>query len=441
MMSGINPVKNTTFWQNLAPKKKRVVMIMAMAVGLGVFVWILLPADKNPAHRQRVDVNGRVLANIDTRKIGIESLAAELRQQQQIVAKQQDTIRLLEKGVKTNREAGLADGAQNRVQELEQKIKNIESSLAEQGWSIKDLKTFGIVEKNAESNTTNTSTPPPSQALPIAARPLTPFESASPVVTTAGENHVVEPLKIVNLSAQPTQEELDAKQQENSVTIFIPSGSIISGILMNGIDALTADGARDNPFPALVRVKADAILPNEYRADVKECFALLGGYGDLSSTRAMLRGESFSCVTEDKRYIQTAFPAYAVGEDGKAGLRGKLIDKAWPIIKNTSIAGFFSGVAEAFSSTPVAAINVNGSGSRQFIKNLSKDTLQNGVSSGASRGFEKIADWYMRLADKIYPVIEIDAKRKVDMIVTEGFYLEIMQDRKNKAATPIPAQK
>ena len=39
----------------------------------------------------------------------------------------------------------------------------------------------------------------------------------------------------------------------------------------------------------LIRVQEDAILPNEYRADIKECFVNVSGYGELSSERYVAR--------------------------------------------------------------------------------------------------------------------------------------------------------
>lgn len=59
---------------------------------------------------------------------------------------------------------------------------------------------------------------------------------------------------------------------------------------------------------------------------MRECFVLLAGYGDLSSERAYLRGETVSCVLLDGSVIETR-QGYAAGEDGKAGVRGRLVTK------------------------------------------------------------------------------------------------------------------
>ncbi len=107
--------------------------------------------------------------------------------------------------------------------------------------------------------------------------------------------------------------------------LFIPAGSILTGVLLNGLDAPTGQGARQQPPPALVRIKHDALLPNRFRADVKECFVIVGGFGDLGSERAYLRAETLTCVRTDGGVIEVPLDAYAVGEDGKVGIRGRLV--------------------------------------------------------------------------------------------------------------------
>lgn len=62
--------------------------------------------------------------------------------------------------------------------------------------------------------------------------------------------------------------------------------------------------ASAHPFPSTLRIQKEAILPNRFRADVRECFLIVSGYGDLSSERAYLRGETFSCVREDGGVIE-----------------------------------------------------------------------------------------------------------------------------------------
>jgi len=57
--------------------------------------------------------------------------------------------------------------------------------------------------------------------------------------------------------------------------------------------------ARRDPYPALIRIKHDAILPNRFRADVCECFLVAAGCGDLASERDYPRTEAITCIRED----------------------------------------------------------------------------------------------------------------------------------------------
>jgi len=51
--------------------------------------------------------------------------------------------------------------------------------------------------------------------------------------------------------------------------------------------------------------------------------------------------------------------------------------------------------------------------------------MQFSIASGFGTALEKISDWYLKRADETYPIIEIDAKRVVEIILTEGVELEV----------------
>lgn len=71
---------------------------------------------------------------------------------------------------------------------------------------------------------------------------------------------------------------------------------ILSGVLVTGGGRANWKAGTTRPFPSLIRIKNEAILPNRFRADFRECFLIAGGWGDLSSERAYLRAERLSCT-------------------------------------------------------------------------------------------------------------------------------------------------
>ena len=223
----------------------------------------------------------------------------------------------------------------------------------------------------------------------------------------------------------------DEKEQE----VFLPAGSIMSGALITGLDAPTGTKARQDPFPVLLRIKKEAVLPNRFRADVRECFLIASAFGDMSSERAYMRAETISCVRDDGGVIETGMDAYAAGEDGKAGVRGRLISKQGAILARSLAAGFMQGVSEAFSVRQVPSINVTGTGSSGSNKGVvdpvyqqafNSQALQGAAIGGVGSALERIADFYLEMAENLYPVIEVDAAREVDFIVKKGVQLKLM---------------
>lgn len=221
--------------------------------------------------------------------------------------------------------------------------------------------------------------------------------------------------------------------------VYLPTGSFIKGVLLSGLYAPTGVNARKDPFPVVLRIQDDAILPNMKRADLRECFLTLSGYGDLSSERALLRGETLSCVANDNSIIETKFPSYAVGEDGKAGISGKLITRNGKALRNAMLSGFASGMSDSLKTERVQKLDITGSSSDTYSNAFSGETLNNGIFNGASEALNKLADYYMSMAEQTFPVIEIDAGREVTVTLTAGATLTTVRESPEKLAADLAA--
>jgi len=216
------------------------------------------------------------------------------------------------------------------------------------------------------------------------------------------------------------------KPSSNGVPdMFMPAGSILSGTLITGLDAPTSNQSKQDPFPALLRIKHEAILPNRYRMDIKECFLIASGYGDLSSERAYMRAERISCIKKDGGVIETSMDAYSVGEDGKAGIRGRLVSKNGQLIAMTLLSGFVSGIAQAFSPQTVQSYQTgnNPSNQQQFQWPSPEAVAGQAIMGGVSSSAEQVANYYLEMAKNIFPIIEVDAGRKVDFVMVRGMSL------------------
>lgn len=201
---------------------------------------------------------------------------------------------------------------------------------------------------------------------------------------------------------------------------YIPSGSFMRAVLLGGLDAPTGGQAQNNPWPVLLRVQDHAFLPNRFRAKVKECFLLGSGYGDISSERAYLRLESLSCVLNNGEVVDTAAKGYVVGEDGKAGMRGRLVSKQGQVLANALLAGVASGIGQAFQQSAMT-YSTSPLGSIGTVE--SDKALQAGAGAGVGKALDRLSQYYINLAEKMFPIIEVDAGRVVDVVLTKGITL------------------
>ena len=249
-------------------------------------------------------------------------------------------------------------------------------------------------------------------------RPVIDSKTGKAKVDASGNEVMTEAVITITSHSEP-QETVKPKAKKDDF-LYIPSGAIISGVFLNGIDAPTGKSSQKNPFPTLIRIQKDAILPNYYTADIRECFLLMSGYGDLSSERAFLRGETISCIRSDGKIIDGKIESYAVGDDGKAGVRGRLVSKQGQIIARSLLAGFAGGFAEMFDTTATPTLNTSSDGTIRYEDVYSSKAVKGGAAKGVSQALTRISDFYMDLAEAVYPVIEVDAGRQVDVVVSKG---------------------
>ncbi len=246
-------------------------------------------------------------------------------------------------------------------------------------------------------------------------------------------------LEIREISQEEPKGEEAAKLAKSASTnlqeqgIFMPAGTIISGVLITGMDAPTANQSRRDPFPVLLRVKDESLLPNRMKMDIRECFIIASGYGDMSSERAYIRADTVSCVRDDGGVIEAGLNAYAVGEDGKNGVRGRLVSKTGSMVAKSLMAGFLAGTAEALKpqKIPVQAIvdPVTGQKVPQIFSDIDPSVVfSQGAMGGASSSMGKIADYYIEMAKSIFPIIEVDSGRKIDFVVVRGAKLAVQSN-------------
>lgn len=415
-------------WEQMSPNMKRGLSVVGIVGGLALTVLVFSPnPDDTNGSSNRQETIRHILTDTNTRDVGLDSLAANVK----LLSDRNDQLRReverLRREVSTNRSG--SNSSEIPIQ-LNDELAQLRSELNE----VRNKQSEVAKGDNLRLEVPISAMELPKEEKPLPSTPDDYFANAplpDPLYQQPvnGQGKQARDVPLPPITIRMIEPELGAEPEvvEQEVPpLYLPAGSIISGTLITGLDAPTHESARREPFPALLRIQKEAILPNRFRADIKECFLIAAGYGDLSSERAYLRGETISCVREDGGVIETRLDSYAVGEDGKAGIRGRLVSKQGQLVAKSMMAGFLQGLAGAFDVNPVPTIQTGNAGDTQLYQQvMSQEALQGAAIKGTGKALDRVAKFYLDMAENMFPVIEVDAARKIEVIVTRGASLSL----------------
>lgn len=263
--------------------------------------------------------------------------------------------------------------------------------------------------------------PPPPPAAPEAAQAATRNEEITKALLPPapqgaaganGQNPVT--ISVVSLSESDAGEGAEAAK---NVASYLPTGAFSTAALLSGLDAPTGSQAQSQPVPVLLRLMDVGQLPNFFNSDIKDCHVVGAGWGEISSERAHIRLETLSCVLVNGDVIETPVKGYVAGEDGKAGMRGRLVEKRGQLIAKSLLAGIFSGAGTAIESqyqqTATSALGT--------VTSINPDrVVEAGLATGLSTAMDRLAQYYIERANEMYPIIEVDANRLGEIVLTGG---------------------
>jgi len=233
-------------------------------------------------------------------------------------------------------------------------------------------------------------------------------------------------LMVIEVSEPPEEiEDLSILEEEvskkSTIENTIPAGSFAEAVLLSGLDAPSGGDAMGQPHPVLMSLVGDTYLPNRWKTDIKECFVVGSGYGDMSTERAYIRAEKMSCVKNNGDILEKNIEGYVSGEDGKVGMAGLVVSKQGTMLLRTLVAGFIQGTAEAFQENE-SEVSIDSGGSVRTFDPNSAGSLA--VFTGFGNAAEMLADFYMDLVNQMFPVVEINAGRKVTLIFLNAIMLD-----------------
>lgn len=217
----------------------------------------------------------------------------------------------------------------------------------------------------------------------------------------------------------------------------IAAGSVMSAFLLTGLDAPTGSKADANPIPVLMRIKLEARMPNYAYADVMDCHLIGAAYGDLASERVNIRGEKVSCTLHNGQVFDGSTKFFVTGEDGKNGIRGRLVNRSGKMLARTAYASIAQGITGVLASKAGGTtVNLGGAGGTAGTgENVSLGTaFGSNAATTAGQGFQRLGDYYMNLAEQTFPVIEISNGRWVDVVLTDTMEVKFLRGSPYAAA-------
>jgi conjugal transfer pilus assembly protein TraB len=189
-----------------------------------------------------------------------------------------------------------------------------------------------------------------------------------------------------------------------------------------GVAASTATNSQGNPEPIKLRLVDDGNLPGGLKGQVKDAVLIGACYGDISSERARCRLETLTWKDKSGTQIEKSIEGWVVGEDGLAGIWGQVVDRSGAVAREAFGAGMLSAAANflkfeatsgTYPMTPFGQTNA-----------LSKEgALKGAAASGAGNALDKLAEFSIKRAEQMQPVILVASGRVVDVLLKSGVSL------------------
>jgi conjugal transfer pilus assembly protein TraB len=408
-------------WEAMPPKRRHQITLAGGGMAILLIAFMVLSAQPAGTSQQGAagkienvlgreeDLSGMTIAGISS---DVQSFETRLRQ----IESENERLRDELTKEQTTGSAGIDQRLQSELQQMRQQIDAMQRSAG----------TTGAPGNPAAPPTPSANGGPMNPATP-AGQPGAPgMQGPPPPPPAYGGIRTIQ----AEPPARPSKPVTNAQADTKPETFYLPAGSMITGVLLAGVDAPSGQRGSRDPIPVLARVKRDAVLPSRYRADVKECFLLLEAMADLSSERAMMRSTTLSCIKRDKSVIEVPIAGYAVGEDGRAGLRGEVIDKRGRVIGYALLAGFTQAAGQAIGGQNNNGLQVGQNGQLD-LSQAGNQTLAGGTGSALDR----IAQWFIERADSLFPVVEIEAGRRVTVVVLKGMEMATVTGTGDRGVT------
>jgi len=201
--------------------------------------------------------------------------------------------------------------------------------------------------------------------------------------------------------------------------------------MITGAYAPAFSAGEEEPLPVLLQAEGDILIANDDIENVDRCLLIGSAKGNMNSKTADIRLVKISCsLNEGKQMIEGNIAGWVIGENGIPGVPGELLHKNGAWLAQTFVAGFMQTFSDALSNTGTTQISLGGTTSNGSSTNVPVgEAVTNNAAAAAGGGlstvFGKLGEYYLKMAEQIFPVIEVKAGRTVNILLKGGEDLEV----------------
>ena len=191
--------------------------------------------------------------------------------------------------------------------------------------------------------------------------------------------------------------------------VHLPAGSLVAGEIVTGAFATKVRG---DGLPVLARLETAYVGPNATEIPLAGCLVIGKATADVQSVRARVEAVTLSCVLEDGTPFDRRVRGYFTGDDGTLGVPGRWVMR--------------SG---AWAGNLLAALGVAAGGMYGSVK--INEALQGAdvvLGDRTLETTEKIEDFFLERAEEILPVVWVETRTPVYVVMMEGVTIEGMPE-------------
>ncbi|AAO07578.1 TPA: conjugal transfer protein TraB [Vibrio vulnificus] len=214
--------------------------------------------------------------------------------------------------------------------------------------------------------------------------------------------------------------ESDETTYHRTTENYVPTGTFVTAVVTGGADTNAGVLGQGDTTPVVFQTIHEGILPNGEKSKLSNCTITGSSYGEISSSRGIIRTNRLSCIQDEGHILDVAIKGTAFNF-GRNGIRGTTILKNGEIVQMAGIAGILNGIGEtgqALSQTT----STSAFGTTSSIN--SQDAALNLLGNATSSVGEKLSDYYIGLAELYHPIVEINPGAVVNIVFLEGFPLD-----------------